>query len=304
MQVKPMASPSAHTVGQTQSNGTVAQTLRRITMNTNATPGNYPDETAQDPAAIAADPAAQTTDPAKPATEDNQPLSPQLAALARQRRALQVKERELADKVKAFESQSAVAGDVINVADLKADKANIISVLLSKGFTFDDIRDSVLANQQSGYNPKISELEQKFKALEGSFEKKLTDRETQAEQAALSEMKRDATLLTAQGEDYALIRETGSIPKVMQLIEKTYRTTGEVMRVREALSLVEDDLNNTYLNIAKIGKVQSQLAPQAQPQTPPQMQRQMHTLTNRDTANATMGRKARALAAALGTLKK
>jgi hypothetical protein len=87
----------------------------------------------------------------------------------------------------------------------------------------------------------------------------------------------------------------------MTLIEKTYRETGEVLDVSEALQLVEDHLINESLRIASINKVQSKLQPQMKPQT---MQPQMKTLTNKDNARVQETRKARALAAFHGQLKK
>jgi hypothetical protein len=117
-------------------------------------------------------------------------------------------------------------------------------------------------------------------------------------------MRKEAQTLVAEGEDYELVRETRSIPQVMTLIERTYRETGEVLEVSEALKLVEDELYKDSLKLAALKKVQSGLAPAQPAPQPMQPQRQMRTLTNRDTASVPMSRKARALAAFQGTLKK
>ncbi len=255
--------------------------LRAVRMNTNATPGRDDQKLA----------IPDTVDPA--ASEVTEPLSPQLAALARQRRALQVKERAIAERERALSAQP-TQGQGVDLARLKSDP---LGVLLESGVTYEQLTEAVLASREDA---PIKSLEAKIKALEEGVDKKLTDRDAQQEQQALAEMRREALQLVGQGEDFELVRETRSVPDVMDLIEKTYRKTGEVMDVREALKLVEDQLLEDSLKLAGYSKVKSQLMPPP----PPQQQRQMRTLTNRDTASVPMSAKARALAAFNGTLKR
>lgn len=261
----------------------MAARIRSVRMNTNATPGREDHA----PPLIIPDP----NDPA--ASEVTQPLSPQFAALAKQRRALQVKEREIADREKALSSQP-TQGSGIDRARFKSDP---VGVLLEEGLTFEQLTEHVLAHQGGS---QVRSLEAKIKALEEGVDKKLTDRDAQQEQQALAEMRREALQHIAQGDTYELVRETNSVPHVMKLIERTYRETGEVLDVREALGLVEDELVKDGLRMANYQKVQSQLAPRPAPQP----QRQMRTLTNRDTASVPVSAKARALAAFHGTLKR
>lgn len=265
----------------------MAQRIRAVKMNTNATPGRVEEPVLSSP---------DDPDTADATTEETKPLSPQFAALAKQRRALQVKEREIADREKALSSQATQASGV-DIARLKSDP---LGVMLEAGITFDQLTEAVVAHQGDS---KVHALEAKIKALEEGVDKKLTERDTQQEQHALAEMRREALQLIAQGDTYELVRETKSVPQVMTLIEKTYRETGEVLDVREALKLVEDELLKDSLRLAGYQKVQSQLAPRV-PAPPPQQQRQMRTLTNRDTASVPMSAKARALAAFHGTLKR
>ncbi len=274
---------------------TVTQRIRSLKMNTNATPGRIEE------AVIPPDPALTIPDEidATKTAEANQPLSPQLAALARQRRALQVKEREIATREKALLEQTPVQGDVIEKARLKSDP---LGVLLDSGVTYEQLTEAVLANQ-NGYTPEIRALKDELKSLKADVDKTLSDRDALAEKQALAEMQREASQRISQGEDFELVRETGSLPKVMQLIELTYRKTGDVLDVTEALKLVEDELVKDGLKIATMKKVQSQFAPPAPVPPPMQQQRQMRTLTNRDNASVPMSRKARALAAWNGTLK-
>lgn len=290
--MKISAVPSlGNSVAGVEGQGSKVETLRALKMSTNATPGPAGPQAAQE--LLISDDNRNNEDP-KVVEEVTQPLSAQAAAFARQRRALQVKERELADREKALSSQSQ-GSDRIDIARLKSEPLN---VLLEAGVTYDQLTEAILANQG---NSEVNALKTKISELEQGIEKKFSDRETQAEQQVLAEMKRDATKLAAEGETFEMVRETGSIPDVMQLIERTYRETGEVLDVREACQLVEEELVNRYSKLANLKKLQAKLASSVQ-QSP---QRQgMRTLTNRDTASVPMSAKARAIAAFHGTLKK
>lgn len=273
----------------------MSQKVRALKMNTNATPGRV-EEIPEVPPLTTTD---VSIDPASETADATQPLSPQFAALAKQRRALQVKEREIADREKALQASSTSQADAVPVARLKSDP---LGVMLEAGVTYEQLTEAVLANQ-NGYNPEIAALKEELKALKGEMTKTFTDKEAQSEQAALNQMMREATQISAQGEDFELVRETGSLPQVRQLIERTYKETGEVLDVREALKLVEEELIKDSLKIASLKKIQGQFT-QAPPVAQPlQQQRQMRTLTNRDTASVPLSRKARALAAFAGTLK-
>jgi hypothetical protein len=260
-------------------------------MATQATPGRIETPPADPTLTIPAN-----NEEPKPVTEATEPLSPQMAALAKQRRALQVKEREIAEREKAL-SASTTQADVVTKAQLKSDP---LSVLLDSGVTYEQLTEAVLARQD---DTPIRSLEAKIKALEEGLDKKLSDRDAQTEQQVLAEMQKDATRLAAEGDEFELIRETRSIPVVMELIKQTYHKTGEVLDVTAAMKLVEDELVNDSLKVASYKKVQSQLAPAPIPQ-PQQQQRQMRTLTNRDTASIPLSPKQRALAAFNGTLKR
>lgn len=273
--------------------------VRQIKMNTNRTPSPREYEIQ-----------AAIQDANKPVTEDKNtistsndtaiegsadeklPLSPQYAQLARQKRALQVKEKEL------LERESKLTSGPNSSEILTRLKSNPLAVLQEAGVSYDDLTQAILGNQS---DPKLAALEAEIKALKEGTDKRFSDNTTQQEQAALSEMRREATLLAKEGPAYELVRETNSIPDVMQLIERTYKETGEILDVSEAMEEVENYLVEEALKLSKASKVQSKLAPQQTQQLPP---KQMKTLTSRDTAGQIMDRKARALAAFHGTLKK
>lgn len=277
---------------------TMAQKIRSLKMTTNATPGRM--EVPIEPVVPELSIPDDNIDTAVAETEETKPLSPQFAALRRKERTLQVKERELSDREKALGERSAAPVDMIPMAKLKSDP---LSTMLEVGVTYEQLTEAVLANQ-NGYNPEIKELKDKLKSLEEGFDKKLTDKDLLQKQAALKEMKRDASSRIAQGDEFALIRAEDAVDQVMELIEVTYDATGEVLDVGVACQRIEKWLLNHYLQKASLEKVRSQLIPQQPALPPPQQQRQTRTLTNRDTASVPMDKIARAIAAFHGNLKK
>jgi Skp family chaperone for outer membrane proteins len=279
-----------------------SQSVRRIKMRTNATVNRYgaPEAQPVQETTPATESAITDTSDVTPEVEATAPLSPQLAELAKQRRALQVKEREIADREKALESQPTPQS---GVADLESRiKSQPLSVLQEYGVTYDQLTEAILSGQ-SGANPEIAQLKAEIKALKEGVDKTFSDKESQAEQQVLAEIQRDIDRRAESGDEFELIRVTGSQADVKDLIHRTFRETGEVLDTEEAMKLIEDELIEENFRIANANKIKSRLTPatppQQQPSKPP-----IRTLTNRDTASPVLDRRARALAAALGTLRK
>lgn len=229
-------------------------------------------------------------------TEATEPLSPQFAALAKQRRALQVKERELLNLKKELESKSQ-GSDQIPLSRLKSEP---LKVLLESGVTFDQLTEAVLSHQS---NPELNALKSEMSSFKEDITKKFEDNKLQERRQVLAEMRRNVDGIIATGDDFELVRTTRSAPHVMRLIERTYDDTGEILDEREACKLVEDELFKRNQELAKTKKLQGLFQKPAEP-APAQSRPGIRTLKNSDTASVPMDRKARALAAALGTLKK
>lgn len=231
--------------------------------------------------------------------EATQPLSPQFAALAKQKRALQVKEREIQDREKAL-AANAPTGDADLVARIKSDP---LSVLQEHGVTYDQLTEAILAGG-SGMNPDIQALKDEIKALKEGVDKTFITKEEQAEEAALTEMLYEAESLAKDGDAFEMIRERNAYDRVLRLIHDTYKKTGRVLDVSEAMNKVEGALLDDAEKLARIKKVQSKLAPPATPPLQQQPPRQMRTLTARDSASTSMSARQRAIAAFNGTLRK
>jgi hypothetical protein len=237
---------------------------------------------------------------AKTEPEDTRPLSPQFAALARQRRALQVRERELQAREKAI-SEAPPKG----AEDLKARlKSEPLSVLQEAGVTYDQLTEAILANQNAPLD--VNKLKEELRAtLKKEFEETLSSRDTQQEKEVFTAMRREADQLAAS-DSYELVRETSSVPVVMELIRREWKQNGVVLDVSEAMALVEEDLESEALKVATLKKMRAKLQPQQAPAAPapkpaaPAAPQPMRTLTNRDTTTAPLSRRDRALQAFYG----
>lgn len=235
------------------------------------------------------------------ASEATKPLSPQFAELAKRRRSLQLKERELVDREKALEAKGSQTGSEDLIARLKSQP---LSVLQEYGVTYDQLTEAILANQ--GVNPEVQALKAEIKALKEGVDNQFKSNADQQRQAVISEMHKEAVMLAKADDTFEMVRETNSLPDVIKLIEKTYDTTGEILEVPEAMQLVEDDLINETMKIARLKKIQNQFQSKTDTRESVQQQpmKQMKTLTNRDTARPQVSRRDRMMAAFNGTLKK
>ena len=246
-----------------------------------------------------------TNEPAAVA-EETKPLSPQFAALVKAKRALQVKEREIAEREAALKSQSP-AGNEDLIAKLKS---NPLSVMLENGVTYDQLTEAIIA-QQSGNIPEIQALKAELAALKEHVGTQFTSRDQLAEQQVLASIQKEIIdTVKSQPEQYEAIREAKAEKVVKDLIHRTWKKTGEVLDTQEAIELVENQLIDEALPFARLSKVQKRLTPAQAAQVEAQLPSQkpgtkiMRTLTNRDTASPMMDKRARAIAAMQGTLKK
>lgn len=243
------------------------------------------------------------------ASEETKPLSPQFAALAKQKREIQLATQKLeAEKAALAASRTQDLSGYVSKEDIKA---NALKVLLEQGVTYDQLTEQILAS--SDESADYTQLRAEVKALKEGLDnqtKSQVQRDADTEKQVLTQMRKEAEQLVAQGDDFEMVREAGYVPQVVDLIHRTYKKTGEVMEVTEALKLIEEDLLNESLKFAKIPKVQSRLTPAqtqqtqaAKPSAP--NTKIMRTLTNRDGSSSnSMSKRERAIAAMEGRLSK
>lgn len=280
----------------------ISQDVRKLKMRTNfSTNREAPTELAEalEPAATAPDPTqSSTADPIEPgAVEATQPLSPQFAALAKQKRALQLERAEF-DKQKA---EMLAGGNQQTLIDKL--KANPLSVLQEHGVTYDQLTEAILNGNSA--DPEIQSLKKEIEALKKGVETQFQTREQAQEESALTEMLYEAEALAKDGDAFEMIRTEDAYDEVLRLIHSTYKQTGRVLDVSEAMNRVESKLLARAEKLASINKVRAKIALPTEPTLQQQPKPQgMRTLTARDSATPAPDRRARAMAAFSGTLKR
>jgi hypothetical protein len=282
----------------------IERSVRRIKMKTQVSPDRFDPTLTEAPTQTEPAPEVEEsastvtpddTEQAKSGSEETKPLSPVLAEIARQKRALQRERRE-------FEEQKAkLTGpnmdEYVSKADLQANPLKVFEA----GVTYDKLTEAILGNQT---NPEIQELRQELKALKEGVDKTFLTQQEQAEESALTEMLGQAEKLASEGEDYALVKQFDLYADVLNKIYTTYKKTGQVMEVTDALKFVEDKKFKELERLKGLKKVQS-LWGQPEPTLQQQTNKPgMRTLTNRDGASRPMTARERAMAAFHGTLRK
>lgn len=285
---------------------------RRIQMQTNRTPGprQYQSETVEtEPVATQQATVADNSDineQTQTVSEEKKPLSPQFAALAKKERALQVKEREITAREEALKKVPQATTDATTV--IERIKADPLGILLEHGWTYDSLTQHVLKEMEGG-GPALTKVETDLrkeimglKTALDERDKKAADAQSEAEKTQDARLLKQAEHLITSDQNYLMIRETGSAAEVTELIKEIRKEEGLELTVREAADMVEKDLLDESLKIARIPKVMSNLQPQ---QTQPVnsndgSRRPMRTLTNRDSTTAKYSPRERAIAAAEG----
>ena len=292
---------------------TTSEKIKRIRMNTNATPAgrdwNAPQAEPEPVAQEAHIPAEG--EPASAASEEPKTLSPQFAALAKQRRALDVREKSIQAREEALKAGSQSTTDAKTFIErLNADP---LGLLAEHGVDYNRLTQEVLKYAEGG-GPALTkvetELRKEIKGLKEALDnqtKTQAEQWTQAQENALDEMQDQADQIIAESEDYQLIREAKANQDVKKLIKRIYDDEGKTLSVKAALDLLENDLLEEGLRYSKFKKVQERANPAPAPQAAPLAQSQdgvrrqtMRTLTNRDTVSTPMSRRDRMMAAALG----
>lgn len=257
------------------------------------------------------DPNSHVNEPEAQEAEATKPLSPQIAALLKQKRALQIEKAQFEKEKADFKTQSP-AGNEDLIAKLKS---NPLGVLQEVGVTYDQLTAAILDNQNAPLDPQKLRADLKKELLEeltGQF----TTRDQQAEQAVLADIKKEAMTLAQTDDRFEAIRQAKAYDDVKDLVHRVWQKgwpdkglePGHVLDVAEAAEYVENQLIEEALPFAQLKKVQSRLTPAQEAMLAQQPAKPntkiMRTLTNRDGASPVMDKRARALAAFAGTLKR
>lgn len=216
-------------------------------------------------------------------------ISPELAELAKQKRAVQLEREQLA---KEREMPQGTPEGFISLKDLQA---NALSVLQKNGITYEQLTNEILGTQSA--QPDLG----KFKEdLLKTIDEKLAGKDSAQEEAVYSYMKQEVDKMSNL-QPYRFIRENKGQDKVMDLIKRSWKEKGEILTEEEAMNLIESEFREDARRYAKlIGELEKPAAPAEVPPNETETRTQAKTLTNKDSARPVMGRRQRAIAAALG----
>lgn len=260
------------------------------------------------------------------APEKDPALERQFQLLARQERALNAKRQQQEQAIKAREEQLAAREAAIAAKDqeyrsgyISKDrfKQDPLSILAETGVSYEELTQQLISQQPTDprVQAKIDRLEAQLaemQKLTETSQKANEEKQQQAYQAALNQIKLDTTKLVEKDPEFELIKATDSIQDVVDLIEETYKLKGYVMPVKEAAEEVEAFLLEETSRLTNLEKIKKRLANASATQKPAEVKPQpakvqtqptMKTLTNAASSARKLSAKERAMLAFKGELK-
>lgn len=259
----------------------------------------------------------------KEATETKEePLSQQYAILARKEKALQAKVRAHEAAVKAREDALRLREEAVKSKESGSDfipkdklMKDPFGMMQELGISYDQLTEMALNQPQvdSATKAYLDKLERETQAIREELKSNKQSQEEQQKKAydqAVNQIRKEAQQLVKDNPDFETIKETGSVDDVVDLIEQTYKKSGELLSVEDAAKEVEEYLIEEALKISRIKKIQQRMAPatkpatqqQPEPKAAPQNPPQMKTLTNAVGTAKRLTARERALLAAQGKL--
>ena len=233
-----------------------------------------------------------------PTEAASQPLSPQFVALAKKEQAIRKARQELKAQQEAFERERA------NYVAKESLKTDPLSALNELGLTYDKLTELQLSQQNPDPNQQTLEQLEKLKAqLEerlSSFDQKLADRDKQAYETAVNQIRKDVELLVDSDPSFETIKASGEIGAVVELIEKVFHKEGQILTVEEAAKLVEEALvereSDRLQKLLSLSKIKSRVGvtQKTEPQEEVQQQPQP-TLSNTQSVNRPLTARERAI---------
>jgi hypothetical protein len=198
-----------------------------------------------------------------PETQED-PLSSKYAEFARREKALLAKAQALKakeDAIKAKEAEHS-SGFVDKRSFKDRLQRDAYEAFQDLGVSYDEIAQAILSQPKDDYayrslQSKLSELEQKQQETQSKFE----ERQNQALEQALNQIRFDVKALITRDPSYEMIREGQQEEAVTELIKETFDQQGIVLGVEEAAAQVENYLIEEAMRWAKMKKIQEKLMP-------------------------------------------
>jgi len=236
----------------------------------------------------------EPTAPTVVATDEQ--LSPQYVALARKEKQLRKAQLELKAAQDAWKQEQA---NYIPKQQLTSDTLKVLS---EAGITPDKLVELQL--NQAAQDPnqalldKITQLEAKLNGITDPENGTLAQRDKQASDQAVAQIRSDVKLLVDSNPTYGTIKSEGNTEDVVSLIISVFNEEGIILDVEEAATLVEDKLADKlyqrYEKISQYEKIKARLGKRAEDsaeantvqQTQQTQPNRVNTLTNAGSATA------------------
>lgn len=225
----------------------------------------------------ATQPVATPTPVLEAKVPEKEQMDPKFAALARKERANRAEAMKLKAEKDAWIAEKAkYESDYIPRSKLKEmGRNNPLGLLEQAELTADEYTQALLNTSPEKadimkLHAKIAELESKLTQTSS----KMDERETQAYDQAVNQIRNDVKIFVSADPDYEMIRETNSQEAVVELIKENFNTTGTILSIDDAAKQVEEYLTEEAMKMARLKKVQTKLAPppleapKPQPQKP------------------------------------
>lgn len=256
--------------------------------------------------------------PQAPSEQDKLQAQRLASLAARERQARKIQQESQAARQARTQLESENAQLKSELEAFKARKQRLSedpwSVLIEDGLTPEQISDRVFSPEamdkyklQSFGSDLKKDLQSQIDAVKAAQEQSQTQQYEQAKKQIRSEVK----MLIDGDESFEAMKANGddACDAVVDLIEATFKETGELMDVDAAAKEVEEYLIEEALKLAKLKKIQSKLNPPQENTLKTSVQeprQQANTLTNRVTSNSSnsnsaKARRDRAIAAFVGT---
>jgi hypothetical protein len=211
---------------------------------------------------------APETQAAAPAEPKKEPQSDKrIAHLMRQEKALRAQAAKLKSEREAFAREQEEARQAIEWKQRLSRKD--FDVLKDAGLSQEDLT-SYLVNQPDPRDRTIAQLQSRLEQLEGnqtSFKKEMEDQVQRNYQQALEQIQAEAQVAAkADPARFELVNANleDAIAAATALVEETWKSTGRVIPVEEALNDVEEYYLEAFGKIlSSSGKLKSKLQPPA-----------------------------------------
>jgi hypothetical protein len=249
-----------------------------------------------------------------------EPISSQYAVLARKDKALRLRDQQLKQKEAALRAQEEalkakpVAPSIDESKYISRDNLlkDPIRTLLDMGLTYDQLTEAAVngpSQENMSLQNELRAMREELKALKGETEstkKSFEENQNLQRQQAEKQIKSDVSRLVQLDPSFEMIKATGSVGDVVELITKTFDEDGILLTVEDAAAQVEEYLAEEAIKLARLNKIQQKLQPKVAQQTltSQTQQQQVKTLTSNMTNSRPLSARDRAILAAEGKLNK